>query len=383
MPTLAHSLAATTRASRTVNVPLGDRAYDVLIGPDLLAEAGRLIAGRLGKARCGIVTDENVAKHHLASLEASLRAEGRHKGSIVLPAGEPTKSFRQLGPLCERLLELGLERGDLVVAFGGGVIGDLAGFAAGILRRGVRFVQIPTTLLAQVDSSVGGKTGINTPQGKNLIGVFHQPSLVIADTDVLKTLPPREMRAGYAEVVKYGLLGDANFFRWLEAAHDGVFGFDLETLVTTIETSVKAKAAIVARDEHETGDRALLNLGHTFGHALEAWTGYSDRLLHGEGVAIGMCLAFRFSERLGLCPEGTAARVAAHIAAVGLPTKIGDIPGGAADAAELVRLMGQDKKVKDGRLTFILVRDIGQAFVSRDVDEATVRGFLEGEIAAG
>ncbi len=383
MPTLAHSLAATTRASRTVNVPLGDRAYDVLIGPDLLAEAGRLIAGRLGKARCGIVTDENVAKHHLASLEASLRAEGRHKGSIVLPAGEPTKSFRQLGPLCERLLELGLERGDLVVAFGGGVIGDLAGFAAGILRRGVRFVQIPTTLLAQVDSSVGGKTGINTPQGKNLIGVFHQPSLVIADTDVLKTLPPREMRAGYAEVVKYGLLGDANFFRWLEAAHDGVFGFDLETLVTAIETSVKAKAAIVARDEHETGDRALLNLGHTFGHALEAWTGYSDRLLHGEGVAIGMCLAFRFSERLGLCPEGTAARVAAHIAAVGLPTKIGDIPGGAADAAELVRLMGQDKKVKDGRLTFILVRDIGQAFVSRDVDEATVRGFLEGEIAAG
>lgn len=380
MPTLAHSLAATTRASRTVHVPLGDRAYDVLIGPDLLAEAGRLIAGRLGKARCGIVTDENVAKHHLAALEASLRAEGRHKGSIVLPAGEPTKSFRELGPLCERLLELGLERGDLVVAFGGGVIGDLAGFAAGILRRGVRFVQIPTTLLAQVDSSVGGKTGINTPQGKNLIGVFHQPSLVIADTDVLKTLPPREMRAGYAEVVKYGLLGDANFFRWLEADHDGVFGFDLETLVTAIETSVKAKAAIVARDEHETGDRALLNLGHTFGHALEAWTGYSDRLLHGEGVAIGMCLAFRFSERLGLCPEGTAARVAAHIAAVGLPTKIADIPGGTADAAELVRLMGQDKKVKDGRLTFILVRDIGQAFVSRDVDEATVRGFLASEI---
>lgn len=380
MPTLAHSLAATTRASRTVHVPLGDRAYDVLIGPDLLAEAGRLIAGRLGKARCGIVTDENVAKHHLAALEASLRAEGRHKGSIVLPAGEPTKSFRELGPLCERLLELGLERGDLVVAFGGGVIGDLAGFAAGILRRGVRFVQIPTTLLAQVDSSVGGKTGINTPQGKNLIGVFHQPSLVIADTDVLKTLPPREMRAGYAEVVKYGLLGDANFFRWLEAAYDGVFGFDLETLVTAIETSVKAKAAIVERDEHETGDRALLNLGHTFGHALEAWTGYSDRLLHGEGVAIGMCLAFRFSERLGLCPEGTAARVAAHIAAVGLPTKIADIPGSTADAAELVRLMGQDKKVKDGRLTFILVRDIGQAFVSRDVDEATVRDFLASEI---
>lgn len=380
MPTLAHSLAATTRASRTVNVPLGGRAYDVLIGPDLLAEAGRLIAGRLGKARCGIVTDENVASHHLATLEASLRAEGRHKGSIVLKPGEATKSFRELGPLCERLLELGLERGDLVVAFGGGVIGDLAGFAAGILRRGIRFVQIPTTLLAQVDSSVGGKTGINTPQGKNLIGVFHQPSLVIADTDTLKTLPPREMRAGYAEVVKYGLLGDAGFFAWLEQAYDGIFGYDQETLVTAIETSVKAKAAIVARDEHETGDRALLNLGHTFGHALEAWTGYSDRLLHGEGVAIGMCLAFRFSESLGLCPGGTAERVSRHIAATGLPTKLSDIPGGKPDAAELVRLMGQDKKVKDGRLTFILVRNIGEAFVSRDVDEATVQGFLEREI---
>ena len=382
MPTLAHSLAATTRAARTVSVPLGGRAYDVLIGPDLLAEAGRLVAGRLGKARCGIVTDENVARHHLATLEASLRAEGRHKGSIVLPAGEPTKSFRELGPLCERLLEMGLERGDLVVAFGGGVIGDLAGFAAGILRRGVRFVQIPTTLLAQVDSSVGGKTGINTPQGKNLIGVFHQPALVIADTDVLKTLPAREMRAGYAEVVKYGLLGDAGFFGWLEQAYDGIFAYDRETLVTAIETSVKAKAAIVARDEHETGDRALLNLGHTFGHALEAWTGYSDRLLHGEGVAIGMCLAFRFSESLGLCPAGTADRVTRHIEAVGLPTRLSDIPGGKADAGELGRLMGQDKKVRDGRLTFILVRGIGEAFISRDIDEATVRDFLAREIAA-
>jgi 3-dehydroquinate synthase len=276
---------------------------------------------------------------------------------------------------------MGLERGDLVVAFGGGVIGDLAGFAAGVLRRGVRFVQIPTTLLAQVDSSVGGKTGINTPQGKNLIGVFHQPVLVIADTDTLKTLPPREMRAGYAEVAKYGLLGNATFFAWLEQSYEEIFAFDQETLSAAIETSVKAKAAIVARDEHETGDRALLNLGHTFGHALEAWTGYSDRLLHGEGVAIGMCLAFRFSEHLGLCPEGTAQRVSRHIAAVGLPTRIADIPGGKADAAELVRLMGQDKKVRDGRLTFILARAIGEAFIARDVDESQVRAFLESEIA--
>ena len=345
-----------------------------------MTRAGELLVARLGKARAAIVTDENVARHHLPALEASLAAVGRHAGTIVMPPGEATKSFAELGRLSEALLGLKLERGDVIVALGGGVIGDLAGFAASILRRGIRFVQIPTSLLAQVDSSVGGKTGINTPQGKNLIGVFHQPSLVIADTDTLKTLPPREMRAGYAEVVKYGLLGDAGFFAWLEQAHDGIFSYDQETLVAAIETSVKAKAAIVARDEHETGDRALLNLGHTFGHALEAWTGYSDRLLHGEGVAIGMCLAFRFSESLGLCPGGTAERVSRHIAATGLPTKLSDIPGGKADAAELVRLMGQDKKVKDGRLTFILVRNIGEAFVSRDVDEATVQGFLEREI---
>jgi 3-dehydroquinate synthase len=353
----------------------------VFIGPDLLAEAGRLIATRIKRAKCGIVTDANVAHHHLASLEASLRAEGRHKGTIVLKPGEATKSFRELGPLCERLLEMGLERGDLVVAFGGGVIGDLAGFAAGILRRGVRFVQIPTSLLAQVDSSVGGKTGINTPQGKNLIGVFHQPSLVIADTNVLKTLPAREMRAGYAEVAKYGLLGDAAFFAWLESNHHAVFGFDADALETAIETSVKAKAAIVARDEHETGDRALLNLGHTFGHALEAWTGYSDRLLHGEGVSIGVCLAFRFSEALGLCPSGIADRVTTHLKAAGLPTEISDIPGGKADADEIVRLMGQDKKVQDGQLTFILARGIGEAFVARDVPQDRVREFLVRQLA--
>ena len=370
-----------TRAEKTVPVALGDRSYDVLIGPGLLGEAGRLLATRLGKGKCGIVTDENVAKYHLATLEAALRAENRHAGSVVLPAGEATKCFTQLTRLSEALLEMGLERGDFVVAFGGGVIGDLAGFAAGILRRGIRFVQIPTSLLAQVDSSVGGKTGINTPQGKNLIGVFHQPSLVLADTDVLTTLPERELRAGYAEVVKYGLLGDAPFFDWLEAHWQGVFGNSGPDLTRAIETSVKAKAAIVARDEFETGDRALLNLGHTFGHALEAWTGYSSRLLHGEGVAIGMAQAFRFSESEGLCPAGTAARVSAHLTSVGLPTRMSDIPGGKADADTLLRLMGQDKKVRDGKLAFILVRNIGEAYVARDVDPEKIRAFLQREIA--
>lgn len=380
MPTLVHSMTGLTRAEKTVAVSLGSRSYDVLIGPGLLQETGRLIATRIGKGKCGIVTDENVARHHLPALEAALKAENRFAGSIILPAGEATKCFAQLTKLSEGLLEMGLERGDFVVAFGGGVIGDLAGFAAGILRRGVRFVQIPTSLLAQVDSSVGGKTGINTPQGKNLIGVFHQPSLVIADTDVLATLPEREMRAGYAEVAKYGLLGDAPFFDWLESQWKGVFGNSGPDLTRAIETSVKAKADVVARDEFETGDRALLNLGHTFGHALEAWTGYSSRLLHGEGVAIGMAQAFRFSESEGLCPSGTAARVAAHLSAVGLPTKLQDIPGPAADADTLLRLMGQDKKVRDGKLTFILVRGIGQAFVARDIDPAKVRAFLEREI---
>ena len=381
MPTLAHSMSGTTRAEKTVPVTLGTRSYDVLIGPGLLSEAGRLIATRIGKGKCGIVTDENVAGHHLSSLEAALKAENRHAGSIILPPGEATKCFTQLSQLSQGLLEMGLERGDFVVAFGGGVIGDLAGFAAGILRRGVRFVQIPTSLLAQVDSSVGGKTGINTPQGKNLIGVFHQPSLVISDTDVLATLPEREMRAGYAEVAKYGLLGDAPFFEWLESQWQGVFGNSGPDLTRAIETSVKAKADIVARDEFETGDRALLNLGHTFGHALEAWTGYSSRLLHGEGVAIGMAQAFRFSEQEGLCPPGTAQRVALHLSAVGLPTRLQDIPGGNADVGTLLRLMGQDKKVRDGKLTFILVRGIGEAFVARDVDPDRVREFLTSEIA--
>jgi len=375
-------LAPTTTA---VPVQLGARAYDVLIGPGLVAEAGHLIKSQFGAERsrlkCAVVTDENVARHHLAALESVLKVEGLHAGSIVLKPGEATKSFSVLAPLCEELLELGIERGDLVVAFGGGVIGDLAGFAASILRRGVRFVQIPTSLLAQVDSSVGGKTGIDTPQGKNLIGAFHQPSLVLADTDTLSTLPEREMRAGYAEVAKYGLLGDAPFFAWLEKHWAEVFAFDALALTRAIETSVEAKAGIVARDELEHGERALLNLGHTFGHAFEAWCGYSERLLHGEAIAIGMCLAFRFSQAQGVCADGTADRVAAHFSAVGLPTRIADISGEKPDVETLMRLMGQDKKVRQGQLTYILARAIGDAFVAHDVPAADVRAFLEAEMA--
>jgi 3-dehydroquinate synthase len=372
--------ATSLHDARSVNVPLGERAYDVLIGPGLLARAGELIGARFGAARCAIVTDANVARFHLGVLESALKRDDRHVGSIVLPPGESTKSFRELEPLCERLLELGLERGDIVVALGGGVIGDLAGFAASILRRGVRFVQIPTSLLAQVDSSVGGKTGIDTPQGKNLIGAFHQPGLVLADTDTLRTLPDRELRAGYAEVAKYGLLGDAAFFAWLEKNYGAVFALEAGPLAHAVETSVKAKAGIVGRDETEQGERALLNLGHTFGHAFEAWTGYSDRLLHGEAIAIGMCLAFRFSAALGYCTEAAADRAAAHFRAVGLPTRIAEIPGDRPDIEAMMRLMAQDKKVRQGKLTFILVREVGEAFIARDVPTDKVRAFLGGEI---
>jgi 3-dehydroquinate synthase len=377
MPSIVYSNLAQAGTHRTVRIDLPGREYEILIGAGLLGQAGRLIAQRLGAGKIGVVTDENVASYHLSELQAALRAEGRHKGSVVLKAGEGTKCFAELARLSEDLLEMGLERGDLVVAFGGGVIGDLAGFAASILRRGVRYVQIPTSLLAQVDSSVGGKTGINTPQGKNLIGTFHQPSLVIADTDILKTLPQRQLRAGYAEVVKYGLLGDREFFSWLENNWRGVLDGDPAPLTHAIETSVKAKAAIVVADEKEAGTRGLLNLGHTFGHALEAATGYSDKLLHGEGVSIGMVLAFQLSERIGLCAEGTASRISNHLAAAGLPTEITDIPGEGLNADRLIELMAQDKKVRDGRMTFVLSRGIGEAFLTQDVEVEVVHGLLD------
>ncbi len=365
---------------KTVPVALGERSYDIKIGPHLIDKAGDLVAkyalGAPG-AQCAIITDEVVARLYLDRLKQSLEHKNFLSGIVVLPAGEATKSFEQLIKASEQLLEMGLERRDFVVALGGGVIGDLAGFAASILRRGVRLVQIPTTLLAQVDSSVGGKTGINTSHGKNLVGTFHQPSLVIADTNVLETLSEREFRSGYAEVVKYGLLGDASFFAWLENNWQGVFRNEHAARMHAIEVSCQAKAAIVAEDERESGKRALLNLGHTFGHAIEAWAGYSRRVLHGEAIAIGMCLAFELSERMGICAEGRASRVQKHLSMVGLPTCINDIPGKDRPTADILwRHMAQDKKVKDGKPAFVLVRDIGEAFVNSDVSKEEVDAFL-------
>lgn len=365
---------------QTVSVGLGDRAYDIVIGEGLLAEAGSRILPLLKRPFAAIVTDDNVARHHLAPLQESLMVHGIQSKAIILPAGEKTKSFKELASLCEQLLGAGVERRDRIIALGGGVIGDLAGFAAAILRRGVEFIQMPTTLLAQVDSSVGGKTGINTPQGKNLIGAFKQPLLVLADTRLLDTLPKRELAAGYAEVAKYGLLGDASFFEWLESNAALLLRGDVQARAHAINKSCAAKAAIVAEDETEQGVRALLNLGHTFGHALEQATGYSQRLLHGEAVAIGMVQAFLFSEQRGLCPKGTGVRVATHLKSVGLPTKLTDVPGDLPPPAALVDIMYQDKKAVGGELTFILVKGIGEAFIARKVPGSDVTQFLTGDL---
>jgi 3-dehydroquinate synthase len=364
-----------------VRVALAGRPYDVLIGPQLSARSGDLIGRRLGVAKCAIVTDANVAAYHLEALATDLAARSQLAGTKVLPAGEASKSFSVLQELCESLLTMQLERGDLVLALGGGVIGDLAGFAASILRRGIRYVQLPTTLLAQVDSSVGGKTAINAAHGKNLIGAFHQPSLVLADIDVLETLPARQFRAGYAEAAKYALLADAAYFDWLEANRPSLFRRQPTVLSQAIGVAVAGKAAIVARDETETGERMLLNLGHTFGHALEAWAGYSDKLLHGEAVAIGITLAFQLSRELGFTDAASVERVRNHLASAGLPTQIKDIAGNEWPPAEtLLRLMAQDKKVRAGQLTLILTRGIGKAFATRDVAAATVRDFLARQI---
>jgi len=365
-----------------VEVSLGERGYGIEIGPGLLNAAGSLIGPLLPRPRTVIVTDATVAALHLGRLEAALAEAGIATEAIVLPPGEATKSMAMVSWLVERLLALDVERDDLIIAFGGGVIGDLAGFAAAILRRGVGFVQVPTTLLAQVDSSVGGKTGVNAPQGKNLIGAFHQPRLVIADIALLETLSAREFLAGYAEVVKYGLLGDAGFFAWLEANAAAMRAGDVALRAEAVAWSCRMKAEIVARDERESGERALLNLGHTFGHALEAATGYTSRLLHGEGVAVGMALAFEVSARMGLCPQEAPGRVSAHLVAMGMRARLADIPGPLPNADGLIRLMGQDKKVRQGRLTFILARDIGQAFVTREADLGVVCAVLEEGLAA-
>ncbi|HEY4544833.1 MAG TPA: 3-dehydroquinate synthase [Pedomonas sp.] len=359
-----------------IDINLGERSYPILIGEGLLDTAGDHLAALLPRKRTAIVTDENVAEQHLQRLLDACEKAGIEAEPIVLPAGESSKSFPHLEWLCEQLLEMGIERKDAIVAFGGGVIGDLVGFAASILRRGCPFVQIPTTLLSQVDSSVGGKTGINTPQGKNLIGAFHQPRLVLIDTGVIDTLPDRELMAGYAEVVKYGLIDDPAFFAWLEENVEDVLAGEPAKRAHAIATSCRAKARVVEQDEFETkGLRALLNLGHTFGHALEAEKGYGGDLLHGEAVALGMVLAFELSVEMGLCPPEDLERVRNHLALVGLPTTLAKV-GLEGMGETLVAHMAQDKKMEAGRLTFILARGIGKSFLERNVDMEQVKALL-------
>ncbi len=368
-----------SKPATTVQVALGSRSYDILIGRGVLDAAGAEIARRMPGVRAAVVTDETVAGHHLAALERSLNAAGIDHATITVRPGEESKRFETLASVVDGVLAARLERNDVVIAFGGGVVGDLAGFTAAIVRRGMHVVQIPTTLLAQVDSSVGGKTGINTPRGKNLVGSFHQPELVLADSAVLDTLPRRIFNAGYAEIAKMALIKDAAFFSWLEHNWQAMAAGGTER-EEAIAIACRAKAATVAADEHERGERALLNLGHTFGHALEAATGYSDRLLHGEGVSIGMVLAHDFSVGRGLAPAADAERVRAHLEEIGLPTRISQIPGGALSADVLVEHIAQDKKVTRGKLNFILSHGIGKAFIARDIPREDVLEFLTRQV---
>ena len=369
-----------TRA--TVPVDLDARSYDIHIGPTVLAEAGGLMRPVLRGPKAVVVTDETVASLHLEALSASLARAGIVQETVILPPGEGTKSFDRLAALLDRIFEIGIERGSALVAFGGGVIGDLTGFAAAVALRGIDFIQIPTTLLAQVDSSVGGKTGINVAAGKNLVGAFHQPRQVLADTTVLDTLPVRKLRAGYAEVVKYGAIDDVDFFEWLETHGAEVLDGDMTARIRAVEVCCRAKARIVAEDERENGRRALLNLGHTFGHALESATGYGDRLLHGEAVSIGMVMAFDLSARLGLCHGRDAARFIRHLGESGLPTSPLSVPDVAWSAPDLIARMATDKKVKDGRVAFVLVRGIGGAFVTREVTENDLIAAVRETLAA-
>jgi 3-dehydroquinate synthase len=367
-----------------VPVVLGPRSYDIAIGRGVISTLGTRIAALRPGAKAFIVTDQNVAHHAMPAAEAALKRAGVPTGQMVVPPGEASKSYRVFEQVCEAILNAQIERDDLVIALGGGVIGDLAGFAAAVVRRGLDYVQVPTTLLAQVDSSVGGKTAIDSGHGKNLIGAFHQPILVVADTALLDTLPKREFRAGYAELVKYGLLGDTAFFAWLEAHWREIFAESSSgnpAREQAVAVACRAKAAIVARDERETGERAFLNFGHTFGHALEAGCGFSDRLLHGEAIAIGMVLALEFSAREGLMPLSVAERVRRHFAEVGLPTSPSDISGPLPGIDRMMELIGQDKKVKRGMLTFILARAIGSVVIETGVDAHQVRDFLSEKLA--
>jgi 3-dehydroquinate synthase len=377
---MSGTMSDANQTHRVVQVALGERSYEILIGRGLLAGARSRIAG-LGARAAAIITDDHVGALHAPALATMLGEAGLRVTTVGVRPGEASKAFATLEHVCGAILDARIERGDLVIALGGGVVGDLAGFAAAIVRRGIRFVQVPTSLLAQVDSSVGGKTGINAPQGKNLVGAFHQPSLVLADTGLLDTLPLREIRAGYAETVKYGLIDNRDFFDWCAANWPGVYGGGPER-EHAVEIACRAKAAIVARDERETGDRALLNLGHTFGHALERVTGYdSARLIHGEAVALGIAQAFRFSVAQGLCSGQDAVRVEAHLREAGLPTRLADIPGGVGSVDDLMGAMAQDKKVVGGALTFILARGIGASFIAKDVPAQDVRAFLAQETA--
>lgn len=376
MTTLQSSLAA----AKIVRVSLPGHAYDIVIGRGILADAGQRIAALGAVRQVGIVSDDNVAPLHAPSLQASLSTAGLTSSTITIAPGEGSKSYGTFAEVCDGLLALKIERRDVVLALGGGVVGDLTGFAAASLRRGVRLVQVPTTLLAQVDSSVGGKTGINSPHGKNLVGAFHQPALVLADTALIDTLPLRERKAGYAEVVKYGLINDISFFEWCEAHGRAVLAAGPE-LDHAVAISCSAKAAIVMRDEREEGERALLNLGHTFAHAIERIVAYDNaRIVHGEAVSIGLALAFRFSVALGLCNGQDATRVTAHLKALGLPTTLGEVPGGAGSSAEMLSAMAQDKKVSAGELNFIVAHGIGKSFIAKNIPAEKVLAFLTHEI---
>ena len=373
-------LSILSHPHETVSVDLGDRSYDILVGHGALSRLGERLSGLLKRPRVFVLTDETVERLHRHGLDEALRPAGISTHWKALPPGEQTKSFSNLEGIFDWLLEAGADRSDILIALGGGVIGDITGLAASLMKRGMGFVQVPTTLLAQVDSSVGGKTAVNTPRGKNLIGAFYQPRLVVADTALLETLPTRELRAGYAEVLKYGLINDAAFFAWLEENGQKVLTLDPEAIAYAVATSCRAKAAIVTEDERETGVRALLNLGHTFGHALEAANGYGPDLLHGEAVAIGMALAYRYGADQGITSAEDAERVRRHLDATGLQSVIPGRQGGPYSAARLVQLMQQDKKASGGRVPLILARGIGQSYIHPDADLSSVEAFLTAEL---